>query len=279
MAGEFSTGPIDAHYTVEVLDEKILQALKASGKDLDVLTVEDLAPVDNFHMGGLDATRRLLELADPAPDQQILDVGGGLGGPARLLATETGATVTVLDATKEYCRAGERITELLGLENKVRFRQADARDMPFEDQSFDLAWLQHTTMNIDDKQALFKELHRVLRPGGRVIMHEVLAGGAPLMHFPVPWAQEQSMSFLASPSEFMAALSDNGFSEVVWNDVTLESLGWWQQRLAAAAEQEAPPPLGIHLLMGPDTPEKANNVLRALEDEMLVVVQAVFQRD
>lgn len=278
MAGELSVGLVDSHYTVESLDDKILRALQDSGKDLGALTVEDLAPVDNFHMGGLEATQQLLELADPASGSEVLDVGGGLGGPARLLATRLQSAVTVLDATREYCRVGARLTDLLGLGRQVSFRHGDARAMPLADEAFDLVWLQHTNMNIDDKPALFAEVARVLRPGGRLALHEVMTGEVPMNRFPVPWAEEPSMSFLASQERFRSGLAEVGFTEVAWNDVTDASLSWWKRRLAGAAEQPAPPPLGIHLLMGSQTPAMAGNMVQALEDGMITVVQAVLER-
>lgn len=277
MVSRHSARLVDSHYTVGTLEEKILEGLRAAGKDLEALSVEDLAPVDNFHMGGLQATRSLMELAGSAQGARVLDVGGGLGGPARLLA-EQGAEVTVLDATREYCRVGKVLTDLVGLAGKVTFQHGDARSMPLDDRSFDLVWLQHTTMNIDDKPSLFSEMSRVLRPGGRLALHEVMAGAHPMTRFPVPWADERSMSFLASQDAFRSGLAGAGLTEVIWNDVTENSLAWWKQRLAAAAEQPAPPPLGIHLLMGASTPVKVDNMVGALEERMITVVQAVLAR-
>ena len=275
MAGD-AVDEVGAHYSVGSLDQVIVTALKESGTDLDALTVEDLAPVDHFHLGGLDATLELVHLADIERGAEILDVGGGLGGAARILATRTDASVTVLDATPEYCRVGEQLTRMVGLERQIAFRHGDGCAMPFGDASFDVVWMQHANMNIEDKGTLFAEMYRVLRPNGRVAFHEVMAGPNAPVWFPVPWAARQSISFLRPPEEMRDLISIAGLKKVLWNDVTDSALDSWMRRLAAAPQ--GPPPLSTHLLMGLDAQAKAQNVLRNLVESRITVVQAVLER-
>ncbi len=267
---------VGAHYGQAGLEERILAGLAADGGPQDRLAPERLAPVDQFHMGGRDATLELLRLADLGSGLRVLDVGGGLGGPARTLAVEIGASVTVLDATEEFCRVGARLTELVGLAGAVAFDHGDATRMPYGDGSFGAAWVQHATMNIEDKERLAGEIHRVLRPGGRLALHEVLAGPAGPVRFPVPWAPGPEISFLRSPGETRALLTATGLAEIAWRDATAGALAWWRARLAAGAG--GPPPLGLHLLLGPEAPAIARNVVRNLEEGRIVVAYGVFER-
>ncbi|MCX6048162.1 MAG: class I SAM-dependent methyltransferase [Chloroflexi bacterium] len=176
------------HYERGDVGARILAALAAAGKPVDALTPDDLAPVDQFHIRGPLATRELLHLAELTEGSTVLDVGGGLGGPARVLASELGCHVTVLDLAEAFCQAGELLTARTGLQAFVTFRQGNALDLPFPDESFDAVWTQHSSMNIEDKQQLYREMARVLRPGGKLAFNEILAGAGQPLHFPVPWA-------------------------------------------------------------------------------------------
>ena len=148
---------ISAHYAQTDLAASILNALRHAGKNLDALTIDDLAPVDQFHVRGKQSTLELAQRAGISAGQRILDVGGGLGGPARTLATLFGCDVTVVDLTEEYCRVGEMLTARLGLSDQVRHRHANAMALPFPDASFDLVWTQHSTMNIEHKPSVYAE--------------------------------------------------------------------------------------------------------------------------
>ncbi len=167
---------VDEHYGRGNLTGRILEALRDSGKDPKSLDAEDLSPIDHFHTGGRRATLILAHLAGITSGMRVLDVGGGLGGPARALASEFGCTVEVLDITQEFCRAGEMLTKRTGLGDLVSFRYGSALEMPYPDASFDFVWTQHSSMNIADKERLYQEIHRVLRPGGSLAMHEIMAG-------------------------------------------------------------------------------------------------------
>src|SRR5262245_25671173 len=223
---------VDAHYSGGGdPGARIIGRLRAKGKDPDALTLDDLAPLDQLHSGGRDATRELARLAGIGPEMNVLDVGGGFGGPARTLASEFGCTVTVLDLTEAFCRAGESLTDRVGLRDRVRFRHGDALAMPFGDGAFDLVWTQHSSMNIPDKDKLYGEVHRVLRPGGRLALHDIMAGPVQPLHFPVLWAEDPSISFLRPPADIRALLKGTGFREVAWIDNSAAISAWWRNTL------------------------------------------------
>ena len=268
---------VAGHYGSADLTERLLRALAGAGLDLDALTPADLRPVDQFHIGGQPSTRDLARLAEIGPETNVLDAGGGLGGPARTLASEFGSRVTVLDLTKPYVRAGAELTARTRLSNLVTHRHGDVLALPFADASFDLVWLQHASMNIPDKRALFTELRRALRPGGRLALHEVAAGPVQPVHFPVPWARDPTISFLISPDELRELLLDLDFGEIAWRDVSGASAEWFRDALERSASGQANA-LGLRLLLGPEMADMGRNVLRNLEEDRLAVIQAVFDR-
>jgi ubiquinone/menaquinone biosynthesis C-methylase UbiE len=269
---------VTAHYASAGLAERILAALVEAGVDLDTLTPEDLAPLDQFHVRGKDATIELAQAAGVNSKHKIVDVGGGIGGPARTLAAQFGCDFTVVDLTDEYCRAGEVLTMKTGLEHRVRFTPASALDMPFEEESFDLAWQQHSSMNIPDKRMLYKEIARVLRPGGRLALYEIMAGESGEVRYPVPWARVPSISHLGSPDDMRAAMIESGFTVSSWRDQTDMGAEWFRARLSANAGQPAPPKLGLHLLVGDVAAIMFRNMLDNLERRSVVIVQAILDK-
>jgi ubiquinone/menaquinone biosynthesis C-methylase UbiE len=268
---------VNRHYGRRDLGEIILAAVQDAGKDPNRLTPEDLAPATEFHSRGREATRELARLAGLRAEMRVLDVGGGLGGPARTLASEFGCQVTVLDLTEEYCRVGATITARTGLGGRVAFRHGNALDMPFPNDAFDVVWTQHSSMNIADKERLYAEIWRVLRPGGRFAMHEIMAGSLQPIHFLVPWARDPAISFLRTPAAIRALLAETGFTEVAWEDVSTPSLAFFRDRLAAADQGDAPP-IGLHVLLGDDFGSMFRTVVRNLEEDRIAVIQAVFER-
>ena len=270
---------VGEHYARDDLAAAILTALREAGKDPNSVTAQDLAPVDQLHTRGKDATLELARLAGITLKMQVLDVGGGLGGPARTLATEIGCSVEVLDVTEEFCRAGDILTTRTGLGDLVSFRHASALDVPHPDASFDAVWMQHSSMNIADKERLYAEIHRVLRPGGNLALHEIMAGPVTPIHFPVPWARGPEISFLRPPEEVRALIANVGFEESAWIDETTSAIRWFRERLAAAdAASGELPPLGLHLVLGTNLGQMFRNLARNLQENRVVVVQGVFER-
>jgi SAM-dependent methyltransferase len=267
---------LNAHYGRPDLLRGILEGLRAAGKDPETLAPDDLAPVDEFHTRGRQATLELAELAAIERDERVLDVGGGLGGPARALARAFGCDVTVLELTEEYCHVGEDLTRRVGLTDRVRFRHGDALAMPFDAGAFDVVWTQHSSMNVEDKERLYREAHRVLRPAGRLALYEIMAGPRSPIHFPVPWARDPGASFLREPEAIRALLGAVGFEELAWADLSAPSLAWFRERVSRAVS--APPPLGLHLLLGEDFGAMFVNQVRNLEEERIRVIQAVCRR-
>lgn len=265
---------VRAHYDRKGLGASILEALEKAGKDVHALTVGDLAPIEEFHIGGRKATMELARLAELSEGTQVVDVGCGIGGPARALAHYFGCEVVGVDLTEAFCDAATLLTERTGLSRRVTIRQGNALNLPLEDRSVDVVWMQHLGMNIPDKADLLREIKRVLRSGGKLALYEVFSGPRPVEHFPVPWASGPEISHLVSQEEILRELDRAGFRVGVWKDVTKASTDW----LRAAMEKtgkEGPPPLSRGLLMGPEFPIKAANVLRNLEEDRLRVVQAV----
>ena len=276
MSAQDDYRSVGEHYARDDLAAAILTALREAGKDPNSVTAQDLAPVDQLHTRGKDATLELARLAGITSKMQVLDVGGGLGGPARTLATEIGCSVEVLDVTEEFCRAGDILTTRTGLGDLVSFRHASALDVPHPDASFDAVWMQHSSMNIPDKEQLYTEIHRVLRPCGRLALHEILAGPVSPIHLPVPWARDPALSHLRPPAQTRALLRETGFEELAWIDETAPALSWYRERLAPTPGE--PPPLGPHLVFGEVFGEMSRNQVRNLSEGRISVFQALFQR-
>jgi MPBQ/MSBQ methyltransferase len=279
MENQSYTQALNTHYARLDLGAAILAGLHAAGKNPEAPTLEDLAPVDQFHTGGKAATLELAQLVSLNAQMEVLDVGGGLGGAARLLASQIGCRVAVVDLTEAYCQVGEMLTRRTGLSQWVTFQHGNALELPFADQSFDLVWSQHATMNIAQKARLFAELARVLRPGGRLAFHEVMAGPNTPISFPVPWASDQQLSFLWPPEEVRSLLVGSGWREHAWVDKTAVSLAFFQERLALFERAPADlPQLGLHLLLGERFGAAFGNMVRNLQEQRITVIQAVFER-
>ena len=268
---------IQTHYTRADLGDVILAALEKAGKDMSRLTPDDLAPIDQFHIRGRTATLELARAAGLDATKRVLDVGSGVGGTSRCLAKEFGCRVTGIDLTDEYCRAAAMLSARTGLAHLVDFRQGDATELPFDDQTFDVVWTEHVAMNIPDKARLYKEMHRVLKPGGTLAIYDVLAGPTGPVLFPVPWARTPDTSFLVQPSELRKLLWEAGFTVTDWSDTTEAARAWFVS-LAERIRKEGFPPLGFHVLLGADFQAMAQNQGRNLQEGRIVLGQVVARK-
>ena len=262
---------INDYWGRDGLGQAILDVLAASGKDLNALTIDELAPLDQFHGGGKAATVRLARLAGLQPGMQVLDVGGGLGGPARTLAAEFGCHVTVVDLTESYVRAAEVLTAQLGLDDRVTHHVGNALELPFDDGTFDVVWTQNSGMNIAAKERLYVGFQRVLRPGRLLALQEPMAGPMQPPIFPVMWACDATTSFLRVPEEMRALIEAAGFRARAWEDVTTE--------IAGSGPNAASPTHSIQSLVMGDALAAISLTGRRNRDEgRIVMVQAVFDR-
>ena len=259
--------PAPAHYGDDQLLSRVREALSA----LDSVTPLTLAPLDQFHIGGTAATVMLAEMAAVAPGELVLDVGCGLGGPARILSVLGGAEVTGIDLAPAFCEVATLLNDRCGLAERVSFQAADALALPFDDACFDLVWSQYVSMNIADRARLYREMRRVLKPGGRIAVNDVVSVDGRPPHFPVPWARDESQSHLVTTQEMQVLLADAGFDAGAWRDTTPVTLGWGRSRPAPIR----PSPLGLHLVLGPDLREMVKNLHRAFEEGRLGTVMAV----
>jgi MPBQ/MSBQ methyltransferase len=198
------------------LKSLIMDVLSSTGVDPTTFSVDDLAPLDQFHGGGMVLTRNMANMGGLEPGMRVLDVGGGLGGPARTLAAEFGCSVTLIDLAESYVQASAALTDLLGLSGHVSHVVADSLDPPFGAETFDVVWTQNSGMNIADKTRLHQVFHRLLRPGGRLLTQEPMAGAVQPLIFPVMWAADASTSFLLPPDEMKALIEAAGFRIRAW---------------------------------------------------------------
>jgi ubiquinone/menaquinone biosynthesis C-methylase UbiE len=269
---------VESHYGRGKILDSILAALRGMGKDPQSLAPVDLAPVDEFHIRGREATIELANRAGLKPGLRVLDVGCGLGGSARYLAAEYGCRVVGIDLTREYIDVANDLAARVGLGGRVEFRQASALELPFADGEFDVVWTEHVQMNIVDKRAFYAELARVLKRGGKLVFHDIFAGSGGAVHFPVPWAETQEISFLATVEEVRVVLERLGLRFADRADRTPQALAWFEATMERI-RQSGPPPLGIHLLMGPTARLKLGNMLGNLQQGRIAVWQAVAEKE
>ena len=268
-------GGVARHYgSYEVL-ERIRAGLAEMNFSGDRVPLEALKPVDEFHIGGAEATEALLGKLDIGKDTRVLDIGSGIGGPARSVALRYGCQVTGIDLTPSFVETARALTSMTAVEN-VRFEVGSATAMPFPDASFDLALLLHVGMNIPDKQALFREARRVLRGGGTFAIYEVMRLGDGKLAYPAPWAETESLSAIATPDAYRQAARAAGLVLVEEEARTSIALDFFA-RLQAQTASATPPPLGLHTLMGPTIKEKVANMIAAIRAGTIGPVQMIFR--
>jgi ubiquinone/menaquinone biosynthesis C-methylase UbiE len=269
----------DVHpYVTEGLWPLIERALQAAGKNPGNVTNLDTAPFDHFHTGGLEASKDLLQIASAVQPAKILDLGAGIGGASRFLAEFTSASITSLDFEPEFCSVNRRLTEAVGYSSEIEVIVGDGTRLPFNTESFDWVWMQQAAMNIADKEALYSEIARVLRPGGQFVFQEVVAGPMPgPLKLPTPWAAAQEDSHLEPAESMRTRLQRLGIHEVAFEDVTMSLMPGLQQRVDHVRANGAPA-LGVHLLSTSDLLPIVEGMLLNAKSGRIAFVRGVYRR-
>ena len=253
------------------LVDAIGAALDRAGVDRAALRAADLAPVDEFHIRGRAASLEIAEALAVGADAHVVDLGSGLGGSARTLAELTGCTVTGVDLTPELVEAATALSGWTGLADRTRFEVGDATATGLPDAGFDAALTVHAAMNIPDKPGLCAEAFRLVRPGGRFVVYDVLQGEGGDVRYPVPWAADPSTSFLATPGEMREVLVAAGFEVVAEVDSSDESLAWFRE-VRARVERDGPPPVSFSAFLGDRFGEMAANQVTNLAERRIRTV-------
>lgn len=261
---------LEVHYSARDIEARLLAAIRAAGLNPDQrLSPKDLAALDHFHTGGLRASRELLERAQIRAEDRVLDIGAGLAGPARWLASSIGCRVDCLELSPDYCAGAVLLNRLTGLDGRIDVHEGSALDMPFHDDSFDAAWMQNVGMNIADKRKLYAEICRVLKPGGRFAFQEIAAGEGVASYFPLPWATHPADSFLVSAAEIRALLGECGFIAECFEDVS-------DAQLSTTPEAATPGQLTLAVFVD-NLALKAGNARRSLQEGQIRLVRGVFR--
>jgi ubiquinone/menaquinone biosynthesis C-methylase UbiE len=263
---------VAGHYTRGRLGEMILGAVAKAGKDSAQLTASDLAAVDEFHVGGLEATQELAKHMELRPELRLLDVGCGIGGPARYFASQHACKVTGVDLTEEFVQVAGSLTRRSKLDHLVDFHRASALALPFEEATFDRAYMIHVGMNIADKASLCREVRRVLKPDGLFTIFDIMRSGNDPLRFPVPWALTEETSFVAEVKDYRSALGAAGF-RILQERSRLAFAIEFTERSMARVAQGGPPALGLHLLMGETTKPMLENILSMMRHGLIEPVE------
>ena len=261
---------LEAHYSARDIEERILAAIRAAGLDPEQrLSPEELGALDHFHTGGIRASRELIELAQIRAEDRVLDIGAGLAGCARLLASAPGCRVDCIEMSPDFCAGAELLNRLTGLEERIEVHKGSALDLPFPDDTFDVVWMQNVGMNIADKRQLYEEICRVLKPGGRYAFQEMAAGETATSYFPLPWATDPADSCLISIEAFRSILEENGFIAELFEDTS-------EAHLNSSTVNSAPSPLTLGVYVD-NLAQKAGNARRSLEEGQVRFVRGVFR--
>jgi ubiquinone/menaquinone biosynthesis C-methylase UbiE len=257
------------------LAARIAERLQTAGKDLAALTTADLAAVDEFHIRGREATLEVAQALNLVASAHLLDIGSGLGGPARTIAETYRCRVTGLDLTPAFCEAAATLSGWVGLGGLTAFQQGDATRLPFADAQFDAAMTIHVGMNIARKDLMYAEARRVLRPGARFGVYDVLQGEGGDVLFPVPWAREPSISHLATDDDMRRLLTDGGFKILDVADSTEQGQAWFEA-MAERLSQKAPP-VTFRAFLGDDFTDMTRNQIRNLRERRIRTVRYVCE--
>jgi sarcosine/dimethylglycine N-methyltransferase len=264
---------ITRHYERGDLLNLLQAALIDDGVDPEHPDIEALAPFDHFHGRGLEATKELADTLDVAASDHLLDVGSGIGGPARYMAHRFGCRVTGIDLTTEFCEVARHITRLLGLESRVTFKQGDALSMPFAQACFDGAYSMNVSMNIADKRKFYAEIHRVLRPGAWFVLSELALGPGGSPDYPTPWARTAESSFLATLPETLEGLESSGFTIKSSRDTVEEAMAFSARSRALVDRGEKAPHRAVQLIHGDQAADAMSNTIRGIKESRLIPVE------
>jgi ubiquinone/menaquinone biosynthesis C-methylase UbiE len=266
------------HYEPSDLAGRVAAALQQAGLASGVVRWSDTASFDQFHVRGPAATEELAAALAPSPGATILDVGCGLGGPARYLAAEYGCRVVGVDLSRAFIDVARMLTDRAGLSASVTCEQGDALDLHYGDGAFDHAWTQHVAMNIADRERLYTGIHRVLQPGGRLAIYDIVEGNGRPLAFPVPWARDAADSFLMTGDAMRELLAQTGFTEISWADTTDAGIAWFAELQAARAAGQAGQLLGLQMVMGDGFQQMAANLAANLQSGRVRVIRTVVRR-
>ena len=269
---------VAAHYSSGRLLAAIEAGVSAMGLTADTVSTDDLGPVDEFHVGGRPATTELVAHLGATSDSRLLDVGCGIGGTARFMASTTGSHVTGIDLTPEYIDVARTLSAWTSLDELTDFEVGSALDMPFDDGSFDGATQLHVGMNIADKASLFREVHRVLKPGAQFALYDIMKMSDGEVTFPVPWAGDASSSFVADLPTYRRDLEAAGFDVLTERNRGAFAAEFFTAMRERTATAGGPPPLGLHVIMGPDAPTKVANMIAAITAGTLAPVELICRR-
>ena len=260
---------VSEHYSNKGLLDKIYKGLEKLGIDKNQLTQSDLSSFDEFHIGGSEGTLMLAEKLTMNASSSVLDIGCGIGGPARFLSSEFGCKVSGIDLTADFVNTGNSLTDQVGLSDKVKLIEASALNIPFADNSFDVSYMIHVGMNIADKDVLFSEAFRVTKPGGVFGIYDVMLIGNCELQYPLPWAVEEDGNAIASATDYISALIKAGFSLKHEDDKTDFANGFFEKISVSMGSSKGPPPVGLHLLMGDLTQQKIKNMAQLVKSGII----------
>lgn len=266
------------HYSDAHLPQRLREALVAEGLNPDQLTLDELAPIDQLHVGGRKASRELADQAGFQPGEKVLDLGCGTGGSSRLLEAEYGVQVVGVDLTPPFIEVARWLSRATGLDARSEFICCDAQQLPLEEQQFDVVWSQHTLMNLPDVERGLKEIQRVLKPGGRLLMHEVLQGdNTEPLNLPVPWAGEATHSHLKTPAQLDTLLKAAGFEPLFQQEVTQAALDWRKKHTERETRGQTQI-LTPQLIFGPRFLKMGKNLMNNLASGKVRLIQAGWQK-
>ncbi|MDH5379470.1 MAG: methyltransferase domain-containing protein [Cyclobacteriaceae bacterium] len=265
---------IENQYHLNGLFEDILNRLKEQGIELNAVSRTHIAGVDEFHVRGAEVSKELVNDFD-FKEKHVLDVGCGLGGPCRMLADEFNCTVSGIDMSHEFIRTAQKLSELVNLDGKTEFVQGDALDLPFGNNTFDVVWTQHVQMNIEDKTKFYSEISRVLKDKGSLIYYDIFKKENQDVNYPVPWANDSSVSFLGTVSNMESILKSLGFNKMKVTDQTGKAIEFLNG-LFEKLKLHGPPKLGLNVLMGSSTKDKLGNILNGLNENKIELQSGIY---